>query len=71
MEAGGVVTDINGKELDFSCGDTMKQNLGIVATCNLTIHNLVIENIKKILTPANKLWSILDNVFLVNVWNFL
>ena len=43
-QAGGTVTDIRGKRLDFSKGRTLKENSGVVAT-NGRLHNAVIEAI--------------------------
>ena len=40
--AGGRVTDINGRPLDFTRGHTLAENRGIVATCG-TIHDEVLE----------------------------
>lgn len=45
-EAGGRVSDMNGKELDFSIGRTLKANKGVVA-CHRNIHSLVIEAVQK------------------------
>lgn len=49
-EAGGAVTDIEGKPLDFSCGRTLANNRGIVAS-NGSIHNRLLESIRAILSP--------------------
>ncbi|MCC9608898.1 3'(2'),5'-bisphosphate nucleotidase [Blastopirellula sp. JC732] len=43
-EAGGKVTDIDGKPLDFSLGSTLKNNRGVVAT-NGRLHDVVIAAI--------------------------
>ncbi len=45
-EAGGRVTDITGAALDFTCGRTLANNSGVVAT-NGTIHDAVIAAITK------------------------
>ncbi|MFI4875762.1 MAG: 3'(2'),5'-bisphosphate nucleotidase [Blastopirellula sp. JB062] len=45
-EAGGQVSDIDGKPLDFSQGSTLKNNRGVVAT-NGQLHDLVIAAIAK------------------------
>ncbi len=45
VEAGGQVTDIDGKPLDFSHGRTFAENRGVVAT-NGAVHNAVIEAIR-------------------------
>jgi len=41
-EAGGRVTDVHGKRLDFSHGKTLSENEGVVAT-NGFLHDLVLE----------------------------
>lgn len=46
-EAGGRVTDVEGKALDFSHGRTLDANRGVVATCG-PIHDRVIEVVRKI-----------------------
>ena len=46
-EAGGKVSDMEGKPLDFSCGTTLAKNYGIVAT-NGFIHDQVIDAIKSL-----------------------
>jgi len=46
-EAGGKVTDIEGKELDFGVGRTLKNNKGVVATNGL-LHGIVLTNLAKI-----------------------
>jgi 3'(2'), 5'-bisphosphate nucleotidase len=43
-EAGGTVTDISGRKLDFSRGAKLAQNRGVVATCG-AVHAAVIEAI--------------------------
>ena len=45
-EAGGVVTDIDGRELDFSQGRQMTSNRGILAT-NGELHSQVLECIRR------------------------
>ncbi|HON67421.1 MAG TPA: 3'(2'),5'-bisphosphate nucleotidase [Phycisphaerae bacterium] len=47
-EAGGQVSDITGKPLDFSIGRTLRDNRGVVAT-NGHIHDLVIEAVRRTL----------------------
>ncbi len=47
-EAGGRVSDINGKPLDFTAGRTLQRNTGIVAT-NGALHDRVIEVIGEVL----------------------
>lgn len=44
VEAGGRVTDIHGKPLDFGQGQTLKNNQGVVAT-NLHVHDFVLQAI--------------------------
>jgi 3'(2'), 5'-bisphosphate nucleotidase len=44
-EAGGRVTDIAAKPLDFSRGSTLSSNKGVVATCG-TIHDAVIAAVR-------------------------
>jgi len=50
-EAGGRVSDIDGKKLDFSAGKTLHHNRGILAT-NGAVHDRVLEIIAEI--AANK-----------------
>eukprot|EP01102_Stenamoeba_stenopodia_P008807 TRINITY_DN2573_c0_g1_i1.p1 TRINITY_DN2573_c0_g1~~TRINITY_DN2573_c0_g1_i1.p1 ORF type:complete len:500 (-),score=139.05 TRINITY_DN2573_c0_g1_i1:115-1614(-) len=52
-EAGGEVTDITGKPLNFSIGRTLKENKGVVAT-NKKIHAKVIETVQFVLNPPLK-----------------
>jgi 3'(2'), 5'-bisphosphate nucleotidase len=40
-EAGGCVTDINGKALDFAQGTTLKTNSGIIASAGIAHHTVV------------------------------
>lgn len=47
-EAGGVVSDINGKGLDFSVGRGLRLNSGIVA-CGLIMSKTVLSTIKKVI----------------------
>lgn len=47
-EAGGKVSDLFGKPLDFSCGETLKKNEGLVAS-NGTIHESALDAISGIL----------------------
>lgn len=46
-EAGGWVSDIDGKKLDFSAGKTLRHNRGILAT-NGRVHSRVLEIISEI-----------------------
>lgn len=45
--AGGRVTDIDGKALDFTCGRALDNNRGVVATSG-TIHDEVIDAIRRV-----------------------
>ncbi len=47
-EAGGTVTDVDGKPLDFSIGRTLRDNKGVVAT-NGPVHDQVIAAVKDVL----------------------
>jgi 3'(2'), 5'-bisphosphate nucleotidase len=47
-EAGGHVTDILGKPLDFSCGRELSRNKGIIAT-NGVIHDRVVAAVREVL----------------------
>ncbi|MDE0886808.1 MAG: 3'(2'),5'-bisphosphate nucleotidase [Myxococcota bacterium] len=47
-EAGGKVTDIRGRELDFSLGRTLKNNSGVIVT-NGALHDRVIEAVGEVL----------------------
>lgn len=47
-EAGGRVTDVDGKPLDFSHGRQLEQNRGVIAT-NGTIHDAVVEAVGAVL----------------------
>lgn len=47
-EAGGVVTDANGKRLDFSKGRTLKDNKGVVAAQE-AIHPIVLKAVQEVL----------------------
>ncbi|GAA5960471.1 hypothetical protein JCM10213_002077, partial [Rhodosporidiobolus nylandii] len=46
QEAGGVVSDMNGKPLDFSLGRTLKGNKGVVAA-HADWHKQVIEAVQQ------------------------
>ena len=46
-EAGGKVTDLDGKALDFSQGRTLKKNRGICATNGL-MHESALNALRKI-----------------------
>ncbi|KAG2218951.1 hypothetical protein INT45_004643 [Circinella minor] len=47
-EAGGKVTDVNGKPLDFSIGRTLEANKGVIAA-NTKIFDRVLESVQKVL----------------------
>ena len=47
-EAGGKVTDIYGKKLDFSLGRTLDNNVGVIVTNGL-LHDIVLEAVQKVL----------------------
>jgi 3'(2'), 5'-bisphosphate nucleotidase len=47
-QAGGVVTDVTGAPLDFSCGSTLAANSGVVATDG-RFHDQVIEAVQAVL----------------------
>lgn len=51
-EAGGKVSDIHGKPLDFSIGRTLEANKGVVAA-NAKIFDRVLEAVQKVL----KVWA--------------
>jgi 3'(2'), 5'-bisphosphate nucleotidase len=44
-EAGGVVSDMNGKELNFGCGKTLKKNRGVIGA-NRHFHSEIISILK-------------------------
>lgn len=46
-EAGGKVTDIHGKQLDFSIGRTLERNYGVIVTNGL-LHEKVLEAVQKV-----------------------
>lgn len=50
--AGGIVTDIHGKALDFSCGRHLDNNKGVVAAA-AAIHGQVIEAIRQARTQTS------------------
>lgn len=50
-EAGGVVTDMYGKPLDFTKGRTLKNNKGIVAASK-QIHDKVLDAVQKVLVES-------------------
>ena len=51
-EAGGEVTDAEGKRLDFSRGRTLTGNKGVVATPE-AVHGKVLEAVKKVLSKKS------------------
>ncbi|MBN2716019.1 MAG: 3'(2'),5'-bisphosphate nucleotidase [Deltaproteobacteria bacterium] len=46
-EAGGKVTDIKGRPLDFTCGQTLAKNIGVIVT-NGTFHDAIIGAIDEL-----------------------
>ena len=46
-EAGGRVTDITGKPLDFSRGKRLEDNRGVLAT-NGSLHDRVVESLERV-----------------------
>jgi 3'(2'), 5'-bisphosphate nucleotidase len=46
-EAGGKVTDINGRDLEFQHGDQLKMNQGVIVT-NGPLHDLVLDAYRKV-----------------------
>ena len=50
-EAGGRVTDLFGKPLDFSRGRTLDNNQGIVATNGL-VHERMLEAVKSVINRS-------------------
>jgi 3'(2'), 5'-bisphosphate nucleotidase len=48
QEAGGRVTDVHGRDLDFSIGRTLRDNLGVIVTNGL-LHDRVIEVVGEVL----------------------
>lgn len=48
-EAGGRVTDLNGQPIDYSAGEVLKNNPGILAT-NGPFHSKVLKAIQKTVT---------------------
>lgn len=47
-EAGGVVTDAEGKRLDFGLGRTLRDNKGVVAA-PAAVHGMVLEAVMSVL----------------------
>jgi len=47
QEAGGIVSDMNGKPLDFRHGPKLTQNKGVVASCSLELHEKVVAAVAK------------------------
>lgn len=47
QEAGGTVTDLDGKTLDFSKGKTLANNRGVLATASREIHDAAIISLQK------------------------
>lgn len=51
-EAGGVVSDVEGKPLDFSIGRTLSKNKGVIAS-NAKIYDSVLAAVQKALQNKN------------------
>ena len=51
-EAGGQVTDVEGKRLDFTQGRTLKENKGVIAAPK-DVHSHVIEAVKEVLSKKS------------------
>lgn len=47
-EAGGRVTDVDGRDLDFSLGRTLRENRGVIVT-NHHLHERVLEAVREVL----------------------
>lgn len=50
-EAGGRVTDINGKSLDFTRGRELNQNRGVIVT-NGQLHDAIVDTVKTVLAQS-------------------
>ncbi|PIQ86602.1 MAG: 3'(2'),5'-bisphosphate nucleotidase [Candidatus Omnitrophica bacterium CG11_big_fil_rev_8_21_14_0_20_45_26] len=50
-EAGGKITDLDGKHLDFSCGKKLLKNTGILATNGL-LHDQMLKTIQQVLNGS-------------------
>lgn len=54
QEAGGLLTDLQGKPLDFTQGRSLSKNLGIVAACSPALHSAVVQSARALLKlPAD------------------
>jgi 3'(2'), 5'-bisphosphate nucleotidase len=53
-EAGGIVSDVHGKPLDFSKGRTLAANSGVIAA-HASIHERVVDVVQKVLFSEGKL----------------
>lgn len=49
VEAGGVVSDVFGKELDFSMGRLLSGNKGVIGCCNEVVHGIVIKVVQEVM----------------------
>lgn len=52
-EAGGEVSDVRGKALDFSIGRTLRDNAGVIAT-NGALHERVVAAVREVLEGAER-----------------
>ena len=50
-EAGGEVTDVEGRRLDFGRGRTLKGNVGVVAA-RREVHGRVLEGVREVLSKG-------------------
>jgi len=48
LEAGGHVTDVTGKNLDFSRGHQLNQNRGVIVT-NGKLHNAIVDTVQAVM----------------------
>jgi 3'(2'), 5'-bisphosphate nucleotidase len=44
-EAGGRVTDVDGKPLDFTLGQKLLENRGVLATCGGVVHDMIVAGL--------------------------
>jgi len=58
-EAGGAVTDVRGRPLDFSRGSTLALNSGVVAS-NGVLHHRVLDAVRAVLFPVHQYYVSLE-----------
>jgi hypothetical protein len=51
-EAGGIVSDWHGQPLDFTCGRTLRNNLGVIAASTVALHNAILTGIHQAPPPG-------------------